>query len=187
LAAAVGLPALPVCPEPGKAGPATPLIVGSLEKPTPAFDWEKLREAVLERSSEVQEARALALQAVKLLERARADAHPNLLLVARPLYTFISQTPEATVMIGAALPVFNANQGNILAAQADVARTRAEADLVQLRLAERLAAAYQRYLAARRQAAVYQGQVLPAAQEALRLIQLGYERGDPKYDYTAVL
>jgi outer membrane protein TolC len=47
--------------------------------------------------------------------------------------------------------------------------------------------AQQRYVNARRQARVFAEQILPTAEESLRLIRLGYESGDPKYDYTSVL
>jgi cobalt-zinc-cadmium efflux system outer membrane protein len=187
LANAVGLPELPASPEPGKEGPAKPVIIGKLEKPAPVYDWEPLRASVLDRSSEVQEARAMVLQAEKLLERARADVCPDIFMLVRPTYFLFQRTTVAQVQLGATLPLFNRNQGNILAAEAEVARTRAEVGRIELTLVERLAGSYQRYQAARRQVSSFQEQVLPAAEESLRLIQLGYERGDPKYDYTALL
>jgi outer membrane protein TolC len=39
----------------------------------------------------------------------------------------------------------------------------------------------------RPQAETAQKEILPKARESLRLVQLGYERGDPKYDFTALL
>jgi cobalt-zinc-cadmium efflux system outer membrane protein len=187
LATAVGLQDLPAFPQPGKDGTAKPVVVGKLDRPAPVFDWEPLRGAVLERSSEVQEARAMVLQAEKLLERARADVCPDIFVLVRPTYFLEQRTTVAQVQLGATLPLFNRNQGNILAAEAEVARTRAEVGRIELSLVERLAASYQRYQAARRQVASYRDQVLPAAEESLRLIEVGYERGDPKYDYTALL
>src|SRR5207244_12553684 len=79
------------------------------------------------------------------------------------------------------------NQGNILAARPDVARTEEQVRQVELRLTERLAAAYQRYQAAREQREAYEKRILPRARESLRLVTIGYERGDPKYDFTALL
>jgi cobalt-zinc-cadmium efflux system outer membrane protein len=146
-----------------------------------------VRETVLTRSSEVQEAQANVLQAEQLVRRARAENVPNLLLSARPFYAFPDQTMQGRVELGATLPVWNRNQGSILAAEADLVRTRAEVSQVELRLTERLTPAFQRYQNARRQTELYEKQVLPNARESLRRVRLGYERGDPKYDYTAVL
>jgi cobalt-zinc-cadmium efflux system outer membrane protein len=182
LAAAIGLPGLP-----GEGPEGTPLVVGTLERPAPPFAWGPLLEAVLTRSSEVQEAQALLLQAEKLVALAKANAWPNVIAQVRPFYSGPGKTYEMLVEVGPAIPIFNRNQGNILSAQADVAAARANARAVELRLTERLTAAYQRYQVARQQAATYEQTVLPSARESLRLVRLGYERGDPKYDYTSVL
>jgi len=176
LAVAVGVRELPHFP-----------LAGSLEGEPPAYEWEPVVETVLTRSSEIQEAQALVLQAEGLLQRARVEPIPNLLMTVRPFYSFPNKNTQALVEMGFALPVFNKNQGNIHAAEADVFRTREEARLVELRLTERLTLAYQRYQNARSQVEGYAKRVLPNAQESLRLVLVGYEKQDPKYDYTAVL
>jgi cobalt-zinc-cadmium efflux system outer membrane protein len=184
LAAAVGVPALPV---PAGEKCVAPLIAGDLDAPTPALDWDALRDAVLTRSSEVQEAQALAMQAEFLLKRAEADAKPNITATVRPIWNALTSGMEVLIEIGAPVPIFNRNQGNILSARADVARTEADVRSVQMRLTERLAASYQRYQVARRQVETFRRDILPRATESLRLVRLGYERGDPKYDYTTLL
>jgi cobalt-zinc-cadmium efflux system outer membrane protein len=180
LAAAVGVPALPC-------GPDGPLIVGNLEGLTPVLEWKPLLETMLTRSSEVQQANALALQAEGLLNRAEADAWPNPSFTVRPVNNTIDHDFEVLFELALPIPIFNKNQGNILAAQADVARTHAEVQQVELRLTERLTGAYQRYMAARRQARAYRETILPNAEEALKLVRTGYEKGDPKYDFTTFL
>jgi cobalt-zinc-cadmium efflux system outer membrane protein len=158
-----------------------------LEGPVPEYAHDDLLEAILARSSEVQEALANVLQAEQLVARAVAERVPDLTLGARPFYGDADNTFRTGFEVGTAIPVCNRNQGNIHAAQADLARTRADVQSVELRLAERLAPAHQRYVNARRQARAFAEQILPNAQESLRLVRLGYESGDPKYDYTAVL
>jgi cobalt-zinc-cadmium efflux system outer membrane protein len=176
LAAAVGVPALPALPPDDE-----------LERPVPGYEWEPTLETVLARSSEVQEARSLADQAARLLRKAEADRFPNVFVTFRPFYAQQDHTTEFLGEVGTALPLYNRNQGNILTARADVARTRQDIRVVELRLTERLAGAFRRYEASARQAGVYRRQILPRAAESLRLVRIGYERGDPKYDYTAVL
>src|SRR5204863_2811143 len=104
----------------------------------------------------------------------------NVTLELRPQYSLPDQSFEPLIQIGAPIPIFNRNQGNILTARADVARTQDMVRQVELRLTERLAASYQRYQAAREQREIYEKRILPQARESLRLITIGYERGDPK-------
>ena len=175
LGAAVGVPDL---------NPAS--VEGTFPEAVPDYEWQTALATMLTHSAPVQEAQALVLQGEELHRLARAEKCPNVRLQVRPLYAFPDRQTEVTVWVGAALPIFNRNQGNILAAEADWDRTRAELRAVELRLRERLAGAFQRYQAARRQTEAYQKQVLPNARESLRLIRVGYEKGEPKYDFTAV-
>lgn len=162
-------------------------LEGNLEVVVPEFAWRPLVETVLVRSSEVQAAQALHAQAERLLARARAEACPNFYIQVRPIYSFPDQTPEVMAEVGGPFPIYNRNQGNIAAARADVARTVAEVRQVELALTARLNLAFQRYQSARQQATAYETAILRHAQESLRLVRLGYERGEAKYDYTAVL
>jgi cobalt-zinc-cadmium efflux system outer membrane protein len=186
LATAVGAPDLPGLNTAGGDRPFLP-VAASLEQPIPDWDYDALRQAVLARSSEVQEAQALVLQAERLLGQAHANAIPNLTVAVRPFYATFENDMRVLVEFGGPIPIFNRNQGNIRAAQADLARARADAHVVELRLIDRLTAAYQRYRTARRQVESYEKTILPEAREALRLVRLGYEKGDPKYDFTALL
>ncbi|HMC66047.1 MAG TPA: TolC family protein [Gemmataceae bacterium] len=176
LATAVGVSALPSAKLPE-----------NFETPAPNFVWQSLLDTVLVRSSEVQEAQANVLQAERLLARAQAENVPDLQLSVRPLFHFPDQRAEVTIQAGATLPIFNRNQGNIYAAQADLARTTAEVRQVELRLMERLTAAYRRYQAAKQQVEAYRTEILPNARKSLDLIRLGYESQDAKYQYIAVL
>jgi cobalt-zinc-cadmium efflux system outer membrane protein len=176
LAAAVGAPALPPAP-----------LAGRLEAAPPAYEWEPALGVTLARSSEVQERYAAVLQAEQLLLRARAQAVPDLLLAARLYYDDGDRNVQFGVEAGAAVPVFDRNQGNVRAAHADLIRAKYEVRQAELRLTERLALAFQQYRTARDQVATYEREVLRDAAESLRLVRLGYERGDAKYDYTTLL
>jgi cobalt-zinc-cadmium efflux system outer membrane protein len=177
LAAAIGLPALP-------SGP----LVGSIEQPAPIYAYQATLETVLVGSSEVQAAQAEIQRAEQSLLRARAERIPNVRVHVRPGYSQPDRNSfEVNLESAVTLPLFNRNQGNIFVAEADLRRATAEARAIELRLTERLATAFQRYKAANQQVEIYEKQILPNADEALRLVRLGYERGDPKYDYTAVL
>lgn len=176
LAVAVGMPDLPCGP-----------LAETLELPPPDYDWHTIVDVMLARSSPMQEAHTAVLQAEEQLQLARAQKCPDVTLRARPIYVFPDHRAEVNVWVGAALPLYNRNQGNILAAEADLGRAREEVRQAELRLMERLTLAYQRYLSARHQADGYRRNILPSARESLRLVRLGYERGDARYDYTTVL
>jgi cobalt-zinc-cadmium efflux system outer membrane protein len=82
---------------------------------------------------------------------------------------------------GAALPVFNRNQGNIIAAQADVGRSVADARQVELRLVERLTTAFQRYENAQRQVKLYEQDILPRARAVFEQVQQLFERRGERF------
>jgi cobalt-zinc-cadmium efflux system outer membrane protein len=104
-----------------------------------------------------------------------------------PQYFFDDRRPGAQVTVTAPIPVFNRNQGNILAARAELGRTYQVVRQTELLLTQRLTLAFQRYRAAQEQASTFTKRILPDAAEAVKLIQLGYSSGDVRYDYTTVL
>ncbi|MCI0356488.1 MAG: TolC family protein, partial [Acidobacteria bacterium] len=127
------------------------------------------------------------VQARQELQRAWVETVPDLHLRVRPFYAFPDEDQRLLVEAGITLPLFNKNEGNIVAAQAGLARAAARVRQVQLRLTERLTGAFQRYEIARRQVETYDKEVLPNARESLRLVRLGWEKNDPKLDYNSVL
>jgi cobalt-zinc-cadmium efflux system outer membrane protein len=176
LAAAIGLPSLPNAP-----------LAGTIDGSAPSYDCQKVLDFILVRSSEVQAAQATIQQAQQLFLRAQAERRPDIRVAVRPAYSNVDRTPEVMVEVGAALPIFNRNQGNIISAEAEVRRATSEARAVELRLTERLAGVFQRYAAARSQVEIYEKEILPNAREAERLVRIGYESGDVKIDYTTLL
>jgi cobalt-zinc-cadmium efflux system outer membrane protein len=158
-----------------------------LEQTPPLFDWNALLDCVRDSSAELQEARALIAQQEKLLARAKAEVIPNLTVTAIPFYESPQRAMHAEIIVTAPIPVFDRNQGNIHAAEGEVAKARAEEEKLELRLTERLTIAYQHYQAARQQVETYRKVVVPKAEDSLKLVQAGYRAGDKKYDYTTVL
>src|SRR5262249_33293194 len=110
LAAAVGAPHLP-------GGP----LEGTLQAAVPNYDWPVVLGAMLARSSEVQEAQALVGEAERTLDLALAQRKPNVTVQVRPQYSYPDKAFEPLVQVGAPIPIYNLNQGNILTARAEVA------------------------------------------------------------------
>lgn len=76
------------------------------------------------------------------------------------------------VEAGVSLPLFNRNQGNIMSAMAEVARTDSELRQTESRLAERLAESYRRFENAKRQSEILE-KAVKDAEESLKLVREG--------------
>ena len=163
------------------------LARNALDAQPPAYEWDALLMCLQERSAVLQEARAVIAQQERLVARARADVMPNIDVQANPYYDADGKDYRLQLSVIGPLPIYDRNQGNIHAARAELSRVIAEEKNLELQLAERLTLAYQRYQAARQQVHAYDKTIVPEARESLRLIKTGYDAGDKKFDYTAVL
>jgi cobalt-zinc-cadmium efflux system outer membrane protein len=79
--------------------------------------------------------------------------------------------------IGVPLPLFDRNQGNIAAAQHEVAKARAERRAAQTTLAAELAEAHADLTSAHRRALTLRSKVVPAMDEAFNAAHVGYTQG----------
>lgn len=123
---------------------ATPLD-GDLEADPAPLDWDTALAHLLEASPEVQIARAETTRSQFGLQRERVEPIPNVNLRAGTTYSFDTRNQLALVEVGVRLPIWNRNQGNICAAQAELGRALAEVPRVELKLQERLARTFARY------------------------------------------
>lgn len=165
LAAAVGVPSLPPAP-----------LAGTLEDSLPELEFDALLETLLRESPEVRTAQAGVGRAEQGLKRARAEWIPNLIVRGglrnnRELLETGGRPVglEGFLEAGVQIPIFNRNQGNVQAAEADLERARLEVERVKLSLRARLAAAYRNYKDSRALVQKYREEVLPRAQEAYEL------------------
>ena len=83
----------------------------------------------------------------------------------------------AVLQVQIALPVLNANQGNIREARANVIKTAQLQQATAAGLSAQLNDAYRAAVAARRDVATLRDQVLPGAEEAFRLLTEGFSTG----------
>ncbi len=83
------------------------------------------------------------------------------------------------------IPLFNRNQGNVQAANAEVCRAAADVERVQNMLLGRLATAFGQYTAARERAERYRTSILPDAREAYQLALAAFQGG--QFEYLRVL
>jgi len=165
LAAMVGNPSLERAP-----------LEGDLEAEIPKLDPDSVLVTLLQESPEIKRAEAGVERARGVLRRAKAEPVPDALLrggvgynLERSEFLGGSVGPEAFIEVGFRVPLFNRNQGNIAAAQAEIRRAEQEVTRLELELRSRLAVVYDRYLDSLGLVERYQTEVLPKAQEAYDL------------------
>lgn len=89
------------------------------------------------------------------------------------------ESNEQAFLVGVSvpLPLFNRNQGNIAAAQARARAAAARESVARLEYRQAVIDARADYLAAEARAETLETDSLPQAEEALRLVQIGYRNG----------
>ncbi len=97
------------------------------------------------------------------------------------------QTDDAALVFGLAvpLPLFDRNQGGILAATAELGKARRQYEAAQVRILAALSEAVSALAAAYDEVTILHNDVLPKAQRAFEAAQQGYQQG--KFDYLHLL
>jgi cobalt-zinc-cadmium efflux system outer membrane protein len=131
--------------------------------------------------------RALARVAQREAEArlARTQRTPDLTLVLGTRREGPDERNQAVVGLSVPLPIFNRNEGALRQAlsRVDQAREQQEGEGARLRAA--LAQAHARLLAARDEAALVRGEILPGARSAWQAASRGFEAG--KFGFLEVL
>lgn len=156
---------------------------GVLLEEAPAYDDVAVLQTVLSRNSSVQAAQSTIRQSEAKLCLEKSQAIPNFEVRARPAYDFPDQNGMLFLEASAPLPVNNRNQGSISEARAELLKATAEARTVELRLAEQVASALQRFETARRNVQLLETQLLPQAEKAFEQTAALFEtRGERYFD-----
>jgi cobalt-zinc-cadmium efflux system outer membrane protein len=166
LAAVIGQPTLPIA-----------TVTGDLERGWPELNEEEAVESIAKQSPAVQIAETATGRARAVLTRAQREPIPDILVRAGVEYNHetLGSVPWAKGWEGLAeasveLPIFNRNQGNIVAALADVDRAEQEKVRVALTLRERAASVVDQYANAKLMAMEYRDEILPHAKKAYGLL-----------------
>ncbi|MCR9294005.1 MAG: TolC family protein [bacterium] len=145
------------------------------------LDWDAIRSSVLTASPEYQAALARVSQARANLNRQNVQPIPNVDFQIGSGYDRGTDNGLINLQVGAPIPIFNQNQGNICAARADYARATREvqriADAIQARLAS-TSGELEASLAAVQK---FSSDIIPNAEEGLRLAELAYQAGETSY------
>lgn len=170
LAAVVGMPDM-----------ATEQLAGDVEDTGLPLRWEDALSRVLSESPELAAAAAQVQAARWATQRARVEWVPNVGVQATVQHDNASGDDIAGVQVALPLPLFNRNQGNIVAADAQLVAARRNVERSRLSLQSRLAEVFRRYASAGQQVEKYRGTILPDAKETLDLVATGYQQGEFSY------
>ncbi|MBY0459651.1 MAG: TolC family protein, partial [Gemmataceae bacterium] len=174
LAASVGVEDLPYT----KVG-------GDLESPLPEYELERVRTYILGIHPDLRSAQIGVERAQLVVKRATVEPIPNVTLGTGYVRQNQNKSDDWVIAASIPVPLWNRNQGNILAAKAQVGEALNEVGRVQNDLVGRLAAAYTTFAAASQRAGKYKTAILPKAEQSYKLALMGQKGGE--FEYLRVL
>ena len=177
----------------GKPGIALTRLEGDLES-LPNLDADQVLQAILHDSPAVKIAQLRVARADAELSRAHRELIPDLSVragYANNLEQLGTVPPksvgsEGFAEVGVNLPLFNRNQGNIEAAQANHKRASLEVQRVSLVLTQLAAPVLEGYASSRATADRYKARSLPNARRAYELYLARYREGAAAYPQVLI-
>lgn len=136
--------------------------------------WEMALGELLARSPELRAARQEVRHDEIAVRRERVQPIPNVMVEANTGKNFETNNTVAGMAAGINVPLFDRNQGTVQQAAADLRRSRAEVQRIELLLQSRLAAAYRDYQTAWQYLQDYEQIMLPKAKEAYEMLHASY-------------
>ena len=165
-------------------------LAGRADAPAPSLVYERLRDRALGTHTDLQTAQNAILQARYSLRLAEVTPIPDIttsFTIQRDWSTPPYNT-QVSVMAGSPIPIFDRNQGAILAAKAQVARAIDQAPRVRNELSARLAQAFEAYDTARVLVEYYRDRLIPNQVQVYRAVYQRYQVAQPgELNYNDVL
>lgn len=152
-------------------------LTGSLTGQTPDFDVKIMDQFVTSDHALVQISKLEIDKNKVLLQRAEAEPYPNITLGPAYQWGLSQGNDQYWLTVTFPIPVSDRNQGNIMAARANVRDSVESLGTVQLELLRQVADSFSKYRGAQKQAQRYKAKIIPDSIEALRLARSGYDTG----------
>jgi outer membrane protein, heavy metal efflux system len=172
---------------------ATRSLAGSIDEVIPEIERDAMLQALIERSPQVQAARAAIARTQAQTALARRETYPDVFLRGGAAYNRehaeATRQPigwEAQIEAGISIPLFNRNQGGIAAARAEETMAQAELTRLQLSLRAQAATEFATYLTALRSAESFRADILPRAEQAYTLYLARYREMGAAYPQVLV-
>ncbi|MCO8124767.1 TolC family protein [Stieleria sp. TO1_6] len=156
-------------------------LVGQLPDSAESQDWSALASTMIVSSPEYQAAQTRVSQANAILARHNVQAVPNLELQLSAGNDNGTNSGFMNVQVGAPIPVFNKNQGNIAAARGEQMRACKEVQRIENSIKSRLAVVSRQYDASLAAVNQYANNILPNADQGLKLAEIAYKAGETSF------
>ncbi len=153
-------------------------VAGDASKDLPMIDYDSSLTRLLAENPQRGALFAEVERARWAVSRARAEVCPDVDAQASVQRDYASDYTIAGVQIGLPIPIINRNQGGIQQAQGELIAAQHAVNRFDLALNRRLAEVYQQYATAKQQVDRYSEDILPKAEESLRLTAEGYRSGE---------
>ena len=164
------------------------LAIGELRaafEDLPVYDPARTHDVVLATNPEARKAQVGVERAHAAIRRAQAEVIPDVTVYTGYIRQYENKAHDLQLGMNAPIPVWNRNQGNIRAAQAELGAAVQDVARVENELAERVATALRVYSGAARRAELYRVDILPKAKQAAELSLQAFKGG--QFDYLRVL
>jgi cobalt-zinc-cadmium efflux system outer membrane protein len=176
VAAEVGLPDLP-----------QPNANRGFQSTSPQWESDGILQRVKAANSTLQQAFTEVDRARLAVDRARAEAIPNLTVGGGYANAPIESTAGAVITLETPLPIWDLKQGHVRDAQARLVKAQAAACTLENNLSSTTAEALARYQGASLQVQRLSHEVLPRLQESVNLLFTSYELGGATVTFADVL
>ena len=153
-------------------------LIGSFDDRPEAMDWTNTQMTLLSASPEYKAATARVQQARANINRQDVQAIPNLTVQMAGGVDNGTNSGMLNLQVGAPIPVFNKNQGNIAAAHADYCRALMEVKRIENSIQMRLAAVSRDFDSALAAVSKYSTEILPSAMQTLEMAETAYKAGE---------
>ncbi|MDZ4852485.1 MAG: TolC family protein [Pirellulaceae bacterium] len=160
-------------------------LIGTLDTDLGPVEWDTALSQLLASSPEVVAAQQKIRHDEIVIRRELAEPIPNVTAGLTTGYNAETQQAVAGVSIGMPIPIFNRNQGTVRQARADLSRSYAEVERLQLDLQNALAKQFRDYVSAWEQIQEYEQTMLPKSRKAVEILEQSYR--DRRAPWTSVL
>jgi cobalt-zinc-cadmium efflux system outer membrane protein len=177
----------------GRPDVVTRALAGSIEQAIPELDREAVVRDLVQQSPQIRAAHAELARTQAVTAQARRTTFPDLFIRAGAVHnrergedTGRPLGWEGRVEAGISVPLFNRNQGGILAARAEETVAQSDLQRLELSLQSRAATEFATYLTALGASESYRNEILPRAEEAYRLYLVRYREMGAAYRQVLV-
>ncbi len=161
-------------------------LVGNLTESMDGVAQQVLLDGYVPYNAAVQSAEHGVERNRFLLQRALVQPFPNITVYSGYQYQIEPRLHNMAILQASVpLPLWNRNEGNIAAAQAEVNRAEATVEQIQNEIARQMADAAGRYRIADQQAKRYADRIVPRAREGVKIMQEGFAQG--QFDFLRLL